>query len=302
MGVKNMDFKGLWQVIKRKAIRLFKKARKTIKKYIRKLIKHTKAGDYSILIYTIFALIALILIIVMFANIFSLGGKKKSSLDIPTTEEATPMDATEDPEIVAQRAMEQEAIDIYNRNRDFIFLVDEAHPLAADYTFEHHTLNCGLDIDKRIFNDFSEMLNACNMAGYEYNIINAYIDEATQTELYNSEVQSYIDSGLLEEEAQAQVGKSVEKPGCSEHETGLAIDITDVSVLGEADYKSTRETDQWFMNNCHKYGFINRFPANKVSITGVSDEQWQFRYVGKEAATFMHDNNLSLEEFMQLVQ
>ncbi len=297
-----MDFKGLWEVIKQKTVRFFKKARKTIKKYIRMLVKHTKAGDYSILIYSIFALIALILVIVMFANIFSLGKNKKNALDIATTEAATPADATEDPAIAAQQALQQQAIDIYNRNKDFIFLVDETHPLADDYTFEHHTLNCGLDIDARIYSDFSEMLNACNMAGYEYNIINAYIDEATQTELYNSAVQHYVDQGLLEEEAQAQVGKSVEKPGCSEHETGLAVDLTDVEVLGEDDYKSTRGTDQWLMNNCYKYGFINRFPANKVSITGVSDEQWQFRYVGKEAAEFMAENNLSLEEFMQLVQ
>ncbi len=297
-----MDFKGLWAEIKRRAIRLYKKARKAIKKYIRRLVKHTKAGDYSILIYSIFALVALILLVVMFANIFSLGGKKKNDFKITTTEVATPPDATEDPQIAAQNAMKQQAADIYSRNRDFLFLVDENHPLAADYSFEHHTLNCGLDIDKRIYNDFLEMLNACNMAGYEYNIINAYIDDATQTQLYDEAVAHYVEQGLLEEEAQAQVGKSVDKPGCSEHATGLAVDLTDVEVLGEEDFKSTRGTDQWLMNNCYKYGFINRYPANKVSVTGVSDEQWQYRYVGREAAEFMAENNLSLEEFLQLVQ
>ncbi len=297
-----MDFKGLWQIIKQKTIRFYKKARKAIKKFIRKLVRHTKAGDYSLLIYTISAFVVIILMVVMFANIFSLGGKKKSSFELTTTEAATPMDSTEDPAIAAQQALEQQARDIYSRNKDFLFLVDENNPLPAGYTFEHHTLNCGLDIDKRIFNDFLEMLNACNMAGYEYNIINAYIDNATQTELYNSAIQHYVDQGLLEEEAAAQVGKSVDRPGYSEHETGLAVDLTDVEVLGEEDYKSTRGTDQWLMNNCYKYGFINRYPANKVSVTGVSDEQWQYRYVGREAAAFMAENNLSLEEFMQLVQ
>ncbi len=297
-----MDFKGLWQAIKINAKRVYKKVRKAVRKYVRKLVRHTKAGDYSYLMYSAFVLIAAILIIVMFANIFSLGGKKKKDFKITTTEVATPEDATEDPQIAAQNAMKQQAQDIYNRNKDLIFLVDENHPLPDSYTFEHHTLNCGLDIDKRIYSDFSEMLNACNMAGYEYNIINAYIDKSTQGELYNKAVSHYVEQGLLEEEAQAQVGKSVEKPGCSEHQTGLAVDLTDVEVLGEEDYKSTRGTDQWLMNNCHKYGFINRFPANKVSITGVSDEQWQFRYVGREASTFMAENNLSLEEFMQLVQ
>lgn len=302
MGVNHMDFKGLWEVIKAKTVRAYKKARKAVRKYIRKLVKHTKAGDYSILIYSLFAIVAFILLVVMFANIFSLGGKKKKDFKITTTEAATPADATEDPQIAAQNAMKQQAIDIYSRNKDFIFIVDENHPLAEGYTFEHHTLNCGLDVDERMFNDFLEMLNACNMAGYEYNIINAYIDEATQTQLYNDAVAHYVEQGLLEEEAQAQVGKSVDKPGCSEHETGLAVDLTDVEVLGEEDYKSTRGTDQWLMNNCHKYGFINRYPANKVSVTGISDEQWQYRYVGKEAAAFMAENNLSLEEFMQLVQ
>ena len=302
MEVTFMDFKGLWQAIKTNAKRVYKKVRKAVRKYVRKLVRHTKAGDYSYLMYSAFVLIAAILIIVMFANIFSLGGKKKKDFKITTTEVATPEDATEDPQIAAQNAMKQQAQDIYNRNKDLIFLVDENHPLPDSYTFEHHTLNCGLDIDKRIYSDFSEMLNACNMAGYEYNIINAYIDKSTQGELYNKAVSHYVEQGLLEEEAQAQVGKSVEKPGCSEHQTGLAVDLTDVEVLGEEDYKSTRGTDQWLMNNCHKYGFINRFPANKVSITGVSDEQWQFRYVGREASTFMAENNLSLEEFMQLVQ
>lgn len=297
-----MDFKGLWAVIKSKVKKFYKKAKRVVKRYIRLLVKHTKAGDYSILIYSIFALVAFILLIVMFGKIFSLGGNKKSALDIVTTEEATPLDSTEDSELAAQIALIEQAKDIYSRNQEFIFIVDEAHPLAADYSFEHHTLNCGLDIDKRIFNDFSEMLGACNMAGYEYNIINAYIDEATQTELYNSAVQEYVDSGLLEEEAIEKVGKSVDKPGCSEHETGLAIDLTDVEVLGEEDYKSTRGTDQWFIENCHKYGFINRYPAHKVSVTGISDEQWQFRYVGREASQFMKDNNLSLEEFMDLVK
>ena len=297
-----MDFKGLWTVIKQKAVRFFKKARKAIKKYIRRLVKHTKAGDYSVLIYSVFVLVALILLIVMFANIFSLGSNKKKDFKVTTTEVSTPQDATEDPQIAAQNAMKQQAKDIYSRNQAFLFLVDESHPLADSYSFEHYTLNCGLDVDNRIYSDLVEMLNACNMAGYEYNIINAYIDRDTQAQLYNEAVAYYVEQGLLEEEAAAQVGKSVDKAGFSEHETGLAIDLTDVEVLGEEDYKSTRGTDQWLMNNCHKYGFINRYPANKVSVTGVSDEQWQYRYVGREAAEFMAANNLSLEEFMQLVQ
>lgn len=89
--------------------------------------------------------------------------------------------------------------------------------------------------------------------------------------------------------------------GCSEHQTGLCCDITDV-------YRATKKwqdveptaTYQYMVQHCHEYGFILRFPNGKGDITGVMYEPWHYRYVGVEAATYIMENDLTLEEFHQL--
>ena len=90
------------------------------------------------------------------------------------------------------------------------------------------------------------------------------------------------------------------RPGHSEHQTGLAIDITSL----EHPYISNKETSfdksaeyEWLKNNCHKYGFILRYPKEKEHITGYNTESWHFRYVGIEAATKMYNENLTLDEY-----
>ena len=55
----------------------------------------------------------------------------------------------------------------------------------------------------------------------------------------------------------------------------------------------------WLMNHAHEYGFIQRYPANKVDETGISYEPWHYRYVGEEAATIIHKKNITLEEFVK---
>lgn len=89
--------------------------------------------------------------------------------------------------------------------------------------------------------------------------------------------------------------------GCSEHQSGLCCDITDV-------YRATKkwqdvdptETFQYMVQHCHEYGFILRFPNGKGDITGVMYEPWHYRYVGVEAATYIMENNLTFEEFHAL--
>ena len=81
-------------------------------------------------------------------------------------------------------------------------------------------------------------------------------------------------------------------PGnASDHRTGLGFDIW---VLDNEQYDYA-----WFRANCFKYGFILRYPSDKTAITGITYEQWHFRYVGVEAATEMHDLNMCLEEYVE---
>lgn len=86
----------------------------------------------------------------------------------------------------------------------------------------------------------------------------------------------------------------VAKPGYSEHQTGLCMDITNE---GKYFVKGTAEAD-WLDENCYKYGFIIRYPYGKKNITGIEYEPWHIRYVGKNAAKYIHDNGITLEEYL----
>lgn len=85
------------------------------------------------------------------------------------------------------------------------------------------------------------------------------------------------------------------RAGFSEHQTGLVVDIYD----GITPYTSFEETKEfkWMQENAHKYGFILRYPKDKVKITGYQYESWHYRYVGTKIAKIIKEKNLSLEEY-----
>lgn len=88
------------------------------------------------------------------------------------------------------------------------------------------------------------------------------------------------------------------KPGSSEHQTGLAIDISAASVSCMLTQRlSTTREGKWIAKNAHKYGFIIRYPKGKTKITGYSFEPWHIRYVGTTVATYLHKHKLTLEEY-----
>ena len=89
------------------------------------------------------------------------------------------------------------------------------------------------------------------------------------------------------------VNKYVSFPGFSEHQTGLAFDIgsTSSNVFAEA------KEYQWMLKNAHKYGFILRFTKRGENITGFRNEPWHYRYVGKEIAKYIYENNITYEEY-----
>lgn len=110
----------------------------------------------------------------------------------------------------------------------------------------------------------------------------------------------YVTSGYRSYERQAEVYAESEPgyaqaPGCSEHQTGLAFDVT-----AESSNDQFEGTEQyaWLREHAHEYGFIQRYPANKADITGISYEPWHYRYVGVEAATRIREADLTLEEFL----
>ena len=88
------------------------------------------------------------------------------------------------------------------------------------------------------------------------------------------------------------------RPGYSEHQTGLAIDLKNMAL------KNARLSDEnykWLEENAHKYGFIVRFPKEKEHITGYKFENWHIRYVGKEVAEEIMSKGLTLEEYIEII-
>lgn len=224
-----------------------------------------KAGDYSLLIYTVAGVILVIILLILL--IHGLSGKKKDSTTA-TTETTTENSTTEN--VDPQAVLREQATYIYQNNQDYLMLVNDTNPIPAGYTFEQHTLNSGYIVDERIYNDLLAMLEACNAAGSEYTIKAGYI--------------------------------SAETEGSGEYATGLAFDVTahDIAEL-DASVVASLPTNQWLMQNCSSFGFILRYPEGKEAITGHNFEPWHFRYVGRDAAVFMTTNNLTLEEFYTLV-
>ena len=89
------------------------------------------------------------------------------------------------------------------------------------------------------------------------------------------------------------------RPGYSEHQTGLALDI----ITYGANKNTFEDTDEfkWLQKNAHKYGFILRYPKDKEDITGYEYESWHYRYVGVEAATEIHNKKLLMMNIMHIM-
>ncbi len=88
--------------------------------------------------------------------------------------------------------------------------------------------------------------------------------------------------------------------GCSEHQTGLCCDITDVYYPIKDESIADTDLYKYMSTVCERYGFIVRFPKDKEEVTGVMFEPFHYRYVGVEAATYIMENGLCLEEFLYL--
>jgi len=152
-------------------------------------------------------------------------------------------------------------------------------------------------VDGRIMDALKQMLEA----GKEYNIgvQSAYRSTAKQSELYWRQVNKWKSTYKDPIQLQTKAGEIVKRPGYSEHNVGLAVDL-----YGSGDYSLTESFEKtpaykWLVENCADYGFILRFPKGKESITGVIYEAWHFRYVGDAAtAHAIMDNGLCLEEYL----
>lgn len=122
--------------------------------------------------------------------------------------------------------------------------------------------------------------------GYRIIAVSTYRDYEYQNKLYNM---------YVEEKGIDYADKCSARPGHSEHQTGLAVDV-EGSNRDYDEFENSKEFI-WMKENAYKYGFILRYPKGKEKITGFKYEPWHYRYVGLDTAKTIHDENLTLEEY-----
>ena len=181
-----------------------------------------------------------------------------------------------------------------------LLLVNASHPIPENYTPELTRLqDWDLSVASVCYDDLREMLAAGRATGLSFQIASAYRTRDEQQKLFNEDVKKRVDEGMTEAEAKEETARYTSEPGYSEHETGLALDIVAMSnQLLDDTQEQTGET-RWLHSHAWEYGFILRYPKDKEDITGIAYEAWHYRYVGKEAAAYLHQNDLTLEEYLQ---
>lgn len=151
-------------------------------------------------------------------------------------------------------------------------------------------------VDSRIAQALLDMALGCKEAGYPVYLSSGYRSYTDQDANFQ---RICANNGITD--GKDASGHYITMPaGCSEHQTGLGVDITDHYREIKNDEIDKTDTSKWLIEHCAEYGFIHRFPGSKSDVTGVMNEGWHFRYVGKEAAQYITDNNLVLEEFVVL--
>lgn len=158
----------------------------------------------------------------------------------------------------------------------------------------------GISVDKRIADATAEFLAAAQAVNAQEHLISGYRSVAYQAELYQSYVSQEManDPSLTQEAAEAIVQTYSQPAGSSEHQTGLAIDMSTVDALNQSDVETVKQVTAL----APKYGFILRFPDGKQESTGVGYEDWHFRYVGKKSAAYISKHQISLEEYIKLLK
>ena len=177
-----------------------------------------------------------------------------------------------------------------------ILLVNKTNGISKNYTPENITkvnipfVEEATEEEKQMAGEpakaVEDLVKQANSEGIQFLGSSAYRSYDTQLDTYTRRVKS---------QGREKADAYVAKPGYSEHQTGLCIDLTNPErwFVG-----STKEA-KWLAENAHKFGFIIRYPEGKEDITGTAYEPWHIRYVGKDAAEEIYSKGLTLEEYLQ---
>lgn len=178
-------------------------------------------------------------------------------------------------------------------SKGYLILVNKFYHLSSDYSrgdLTNASLSYAYSDNKAaeiVLENFEKMRSDVEDALDVRLMINSsYRSYADQEEVYNS----------FKKVSQKYADSYAARPGYSEHQTGLAIDITSLEHPGATAFTASEEYT-WLKENCYKYGFILRYPEGKEDLTGYSNESWHFRYVGEKAAKTIYEEDITFDEY-----
>lgn len=180
-----------------------------------------------------------------------------------------------------------------------LVLVNAANPMEDGYEPNLAELEAGHSVDERIVDSAKQMLQDAKAAGLNVQICSAYRSVTRQETIFNSTMKDNLSSGLGYWDALVKTRQSVAEPGTSEHAMGLALDLVSSTYTDLDEGQAQTAEAKWLAENCYKYGFILRYPPEKLDITGIIYEPWHYRYVGVEDATKIMELGLTLEEYLE---
>lgn len=157
-----------------------------------------------------------------------------------------------------------------------------------DVDSEYNLYNTTFKLSKECYEAFLKMYNDAKEQGYAFKINSAYRSYEKQIKIYQ---------GWVNKDGVKLADTYSARAGFSEHQTGYAFDVRDYPFTND-DYSKTKSFT-WVSENSYKYGFIIRFPKDKEYITGYQYEPWHYRYCGIECATYIHNNNITFEEYYE---
>ena len=195
----------------------------------------------------------------------------------------------------AERALEQP---------ELLLLVNPWNPLPEDYEAELQQVGreFGTDykMDIRCAEKLEQMIADCREGGGHPWICSAFRTQEQQQALFDNKVLRVILEGVDREEAPDVAATTVARPGTSEHQLGLAVDVIDELYTRLDEGQEDTATQQWLMDNCARYGFILRYPTGTTEITGIIYVPWHYRYVGERYAKEITELGVTLEEYLAM--
>ncbi len=179
-------------------------------------------------------------------------------------------------------------------SKDTLLIVNKYYQLEQNYHYgdlvvmdSQYDNKSGSKLSSVAYEAFKKLVDDAEKEGYHIRNNSAYRSYATQNSLY----QNYKNANGL-----AWADKWSARPGHSEHQTGLALDVGEKGHTNLNDFVNSKEFI-WMKDHAHLYGFILRYPEGKEYLTGYGYEPWHYRYVGIEVATYIYEHQITFEEY-----